>query len=321
MSPRMSQRRELPNHVPPVIAVVPTYRPDATLPDLVVRLRRQVQAVIVVDDGSPEGSPPQLDALEGVLVLRNDVNSGIAASLNRGVREALRRGAEFVLTMDQDSELPDGFVETALETFARAAGPEVGMVVVDTVNGRREVPTRRAADGILDVDEAIQSGTLISARTLRECGLFDERLFIDGVDTEYCLRVRKHGFRVAVAEGTDLTHALGSRVPFRPFGVAVTRKGRESTYQYHPPFRHYFVARNSVDIAFRYARRHPGWTATFVRREVLLLAVTIVSGPFRLRHLIASVAGLGHGLMRRRGPMPAGLRTLVTPGGSSIGPV
>ncbi|WP_158862729.1 glycosyltransferase [Leifsonia sp. AG29] len=294
-----------------VIAVIPAYRPGAGFAERVAGVARQVDSVIVVDDGSPAGEGPALPPSPALEVLAGEPNRGIAHALNRGIRRALERGAEHVLTLDQDSSLPEGYVARLVERFETAPPSlRVGLVVADTVNGGREVATS-TRQGVRVTGEAIQSGTLLSAEVLRRCGLMDERLVIDGVDTEYCLRVRDKGYAIAVADGTDLGHELGDMVPFRPFGIALRRGGRPVLYRYHRPFRHYYVARNSIDLAFRSARRHPRWTARLLRREALLIAVTVTAGPERAKHAAASLVGLWHGLVRRRGLMPASLARLI----------
>jgi rhamnosyltransferase len=298
-----------------VIAVVPLYRPSA---DVVPRLRalgHQVDAVIVVDDGSG----PEADALlrelaaEGIEVLRLAQNSGIASALNKGVRRALAEGVDFVVNVDQDSDLPPDYVATALEVFDRANPvTRIGIVCVDAVNGAPALPTWTSPEGFGLVPEAIQTGFVISRECLEICGLFDERLVIDTVDTEYCLRIRDRGFRIAIARGTDIGHSIGQRAELRPFGIPVRhRSGRVATYQYHSPFRRYYIARNNLDLMFRNVVRRPRWVLTVLKRETAVMVVSMISGPRRLAQVIAITVGTWHGLIRRRGRMPDWLARLV----------
>lgn len=299
-----------------MIAVIPTFRPDDGVLRGVESLRSQVEAVIIVDDGSPAGTAGILDSppLAGIEIIRSSTNLGIAAALNTGIRRALERGADFVLTVDQDTQLPGHYVADCVTAF-RIASPEtqLGIVCTDRVNGQPSIPERYTPEGLGIVREAIQSGFLISAECLTECGLFDERLFIDCVDTEYCLRIARSGYRIAVGPGTDISHSLGEQAPLRPFGI--TRRlpdGRPETYQYHGPTRRYFIARNNVDLYLRYARIRPRWVISAVKRELSPTVTTIVSGPRRGRQLLATIVGAVHGLIRKRGPMSPGLRALLS---------
>jgi rhamnosyltransferase len=301
-----------------VIAVVPTFRPDA---DLVERLRliaAQVHSVIVFDDGSGAGSAAELRNIEaaGFELHRGVENDGIAAALNAATRIALNRGADFVLTVDQDTVLPVDYVSACLAAFAvSGVDRRVGVVCADRINGAPSIPEAYTESGLGIVREAIQSGFLISRLCLETCGLFDQRLFIDDVDTEFNLRIEQFGFVTVVGPGTAIEHSLGEQALFRPFGRQAFQDGEPATYQYHPPFRRYFIARNNVDLYFRFIRTRPRWVASSVRRELVPTIKTIISGPHRARQLLAITVGVAHGLARRRGPLSRTLRRLLTPSG------
>jgi len=297
-----------------VIAVVPTFGPDHAVVARLERLRTLVDGLIVVDDGSPDSAAPVLERIEALdaRLIRSPRNLGIAHALNRGIEAALADGADYVLTVDQDTDLPPEYVQRCLDTFAAAnAVTRLGIVCVDAVNGRPSLPTWYSPEGLGLVPEAIQTGFLISRECLQETGLLDERLFIDCVDTEYCLRARDRGFRIAVASGTDVRHALGRRAPMRPFGIPLRRAGRTASYQYHPPLRRYYITRNNIDLLLRYARARPRWVLGVIRREYPPAVTTLVCGPQRLRQGLAFAAGLVHGLRRRRGPVPRALGLLL----------
>lgn len=301
--------------MPRVIAVVPTYHPDHDVVDHMRILVDQVDRLIVVDDGTGPAAEAVLTEIEqlGASVVRLDRNRGIAGALNVGVREALSDDADFVVTTDQDTELPAGYVADCLATFA-AANPvtRLGIVCADRVNGQPSLPTWTSPEGLGLVPEAIQSGFVISRETLERAGLFDERLVIDCVDTEYCIRVRDRGFRIAIARGTDIGHELGEMVPFRPFGLRLPNRTGAFEYQYHSPFRQYYIIRNNIDLVFRTLRRHPRWAMAVVKRQIGPAVDAVVSGPRRWRHLVATVVGGVHGFFRIRGPIPAGLRRYLT---------
>ncbi|WP_353809251.1 glycosyltransferase [Agromyces sp. SYSU T00194] len=295
---------------PRILAVVPLYRPDERVVGNLIALAAQVDAVHAVDDGSGSAADAVVEELSGhgIRVLRLERNAGIAAALNAGVRAALDDGADYVVNTDQDTLLPEGYVAACLATFAKANPvTRLGIVCTDAVNGAPSIPTWRSPEGIGLVPEAIQSGFVISRECLEGAGLFDERLVIDCVDTEFCLRVRAHGFRIAVADGTDIAHELGEMVPYRPFGVRRRNRNGTFEYQYHSPFRQYYITRNNVDMVFRYFRTHRRWTLAVVKRQTGPGIDAILSGPHRFRHTVAIAAGGVHGLLRIRGPVPAGL--------------
>lgn len=87
----------------PFAVVIPAFNESATIRDVVTRTLRQVERVIVVDDGSNDGTAAALEDLP-VTVLRNPVNLGKAAGLRRGMEHALREGVAVAITLDGDGQ-------------------------------------------------------------------------------------------------------------------------------------------------------------------------------------------------------------------------
>jgi glycosyltransferase involved in cell wall biosynthesis len=93
----------MPNSLTGYWVVIPAYNEAATIRDVAYRALRQIENVIVVDDGSTDGTAEVLVGLP-VIVLRNPTNCGKAASLWRGFQHALGAGACGVVTLDGDAQ-------------------------------------------------------------------------------------------------------------------------------------------------------------------------------------------------------------------------
>jgi glycosyltransferase involved in cell wall biosynthesis len=90
-----------------IAAVIPAYNEGRTVRDLVERTLRQVRHVIVVDDGSSDGTADMLQGLD-VILLRHPVNQGKAASLWDGMQEARKWPVTGIVTLDADGQhLPE----------------------------------------------------------------------------------------------------------------------------------------------------------------------------------------------------------------------
>ncbi len=87
----------------PYAIVIPAYNEARTIRRLAEECLQQGSMVIIVDDGSSDGTADQLAGLPLVL-LRNPRNLGKAATLWRGMEEALARGAQGVITLDGDGQ-------------------------------------------------------------------------------------------------------------------------------------------------------------------------------------------------------------------------
>jgi rhamnosyltransferase len=249
-----------------VVAVVVAYRPDIErLRQLVEALTPQVARTILVVNGPLE---PEAEAgLSGLdpshtTRLGNARNVGLAAAQNQGIELARQQGADAVVFFDQDSLPPSGTV-AALEYAWRerdAKGESPGAVGVAYQGagsghwpgfvrirwwgfGRR--PCRSEAD-LVEADFLISSGSLIPMRVLDDVGGMDEALFIDHVDTEWCLRACSKGYRFFGVCGVRMTHVLGEHSQRIWFG-------RWRQVSSHHPVRYYYMFRNSVLL---YRRRY-----------------------------------------------------------------
>lgn len=252
-----------------VAAVVPAYSPDAdALGALVTSLIQADLPVLVVDDGSVDASYLQGLTGDGIQTLAHTANAGIARSLNDGLAFAAQHGAEWLLTVDQDTVLPIGYVEALLA----AVSPGVGVIGAETIgdaSGDLSYPAR-TVDGLLVTDEVFQTGSLWSVTALQIVGGFDEDFGIDAVDAAACLRLREAGFLVALAPGVRLEHHYGSGRPVHVLGREVWATG-------HSPARRETMVRNRLRLFPREFRQSPVHALRTVRRLGMnvLLGVTV----------------------------------------------
>jgi glycosyltransferase involved in cell wall biosynthesis len=89
--------------VPGIVVVIPAYNEAATIRGIASRALAQAERVIVVDDGSTDGTAELLAGLP-LTLLRNLHNMGKAASLWRGMQAAVGADAQAVVTLDGDGQ-------------------------------------------------------------------------------------------------------------------------------------------------------------------------------------------------------------------------
>lgn len=291
---------------PRVVAVVSAFHPPQDLPERVKKLNQQVIRTVVVDDGSDlQRTSSVLRELEdlGCTVVRMPDNVGIAAALNAGIETALKGWSpDFVVTLDQDSALDDGYIAAALGTFAaaRASGVDVGLVSAQSHNGLN-VPLLTRGARFPEAFDPLQSGAVIPVSTLNTVGMLDERLFIDFVDSEYNLRVRSHGLATLIGRGCNMTHALGQAQPLMLFGWHVSFLGRKRHVHSHAPWRVYYMARNQIHLWRQYGARFPVWLLRRLRFQIVSDLLRIMYGANRKGQYRALVRGCLDGWFGRLG--------------------
>jgi rhamnosyltransferase len=280
--------------------VVPTYRPHASaLTQLLGQLHAYGIPILVSDDASPGGFPRAVELPDGCQLVRHHENRGIARGLNDGLAHAVALDAEWLLTVDQDTVLPHGYLERLLDQAdlaVSALGSQrigaIGAGEVADASGPIRYPIMWQA-GLPMTLELIQTGTLWSVEALREIGGFDERLGIDAVDAAACVRLRAAGHAVLVAPAARIEHQIGSARQFRVLGRTVMSTG-------HSPARRETMVRNRLRLAPEEFRQSPRQAFRTLRRIGVstLLAVTVED------HRWAKAVGSARGVIGAFRPLP-----------------
>lgn len=83
--------------------IIPAYNEEATIKEIAIRALKYSPLIIVIDDGSTDNTINELDNLP-VTILKNDVNSGKAATLWKGIEEARKHNVDYIISLDGDGQ-------------------------------------------------------------------------------------------------------------------------------------------------------------------------------------------------------------------------
>ena len=86
------------------LVLIPTYNNAGTLEDVLRRVLAQGLPVLVVNDGSTDGTAALLQGFAGIRVLAHERNKGKGEALKTGFQEAKRLGYKYVVTLDSDGQ-------------------------------------------------------------------------------------------------------------------------------------------------------------------------------------------------------------------------
>ena len=229
-----------------VAAIIISYNPDNNLLDSINLLINQVEKIIIVDNGSESQKKKNINLIKDIdnkkiEVIFNEENLGIATALNIGVKEALNQGYNWILTMDQDSKASSNMVEKMLEVYNaidESERKEILSIFPNFVDERiQSIEENSNMNSYEYVDADITSGNLLRAEVFDKVGFFDDSLFIDLVDTDFCMRLNEKNIKMIKVRDAILYHSLGESQSVKSiFGKFNTSN--------HSALRRYYMTRN-----------------------------------------------------------------------------
>jgi N-acetylglucosaminyl-diphospho-decaprenol L-rhamnosyltransferase len=167
--------------------------------------------IVVVDNGSSDGTAEYLAESRGLTVISNSRNRGCAAAWNQGVRACI---AEWIVVLNNDVVVTPGWLEGLLDA-AEFEGLDIvtpaireGLLNYDLDSYAREFVAN--ASGAMRYGVADGVCFMVRRRVFERIGLFDETFRV-GVfeDTDFFERARAAGFKLGMT-GRSFIHHFGS---------------------------------------------------------------------------------------------------------------
>jgi GT2 family glycosyltransferase/glycosyltransferase involved in cell wall biosynthesis len=249
--------------------------------DIAFNLRHLAKAdyhnleVIVVDNGSTDGSPERLAALPGVHLIRLGANLGPSRARNVGIQAAT---GKYVMFLDSDAVLSKRAISAVVRRME--ADPSVGIAGCKIMNWHtRKIdqwiyaePYETHGNVGFDSYSFSAAGAMCRAEALRDVGGFWERLFIYNEEVDLSIRMLRGGYRIVFAPDARVFH--------RPATAGRAGSGNYLRLQ----------IRNWIWIYFRYYPRLVCWW-----KVTSYSAIYLVKGVAN-RELMAAVRGIVEGL-------------------------
>lgn len=212
--------------------------------------------IIIIDNGSDVDPTPEIQAsFPKTKTIRLFTNIGFAAGCNVGIKEALACRADYILFLNNDTEVEPDFLRPLIAAVQNNARIGLACSLIKTMNGAIEFAgaTVNFATGSFKTirqlkghsspaatDYATGCSMLVSVHTLKAIGTFDENLFSYFEDTDLSLRAQRAGLQTVLVPESVVRHK----------GAASTRRGL--TKGTTSPLKHYLVTRNRLLLVRRY---------------------------------------------------------------------
>lgn len=269
-----------------ILAGIVLYHPDIErLKENLEGVYGQVGHVVLIDNTQKETGQEVLQLIndyERCTLISNGDNLGMAHALNQIFQYGSERDYDWILTLDQDSVCLPGMIENYLKYINLPSAGILTCRMTDRNFKGREIK-KNLKDNICEEKECITSGAFCSVEAYRNSDGFDDQMFIDCVDFDYCYNLRKHGYKIYYIEFTGLLHELGK-------GKDSRFLWRRITILHESPFRHYYFARNHFYLAWKYPEETT--FAKEVYEEFHQWVKTILYEDQKIKKLKARLRGL-----------------------------
>lgn len=240
-----------------IIASIITYNPDPErLANNLAAIAPQVDEILVVDNGSehPEDVLSCVSHFDNIHTKMNEKNLGIATALNQAFRMAGQNTTAWVLTLDQDSICPPDMVKNFRKELSKIYH-EYGMdavkkigIICPTIVDRNTGLLEGGKKEVHNIKRCITSGSLTSFPAWKRIGGFDDKMFIDGVDFEFCDRLRKNGYSILRVGYLELCHELGNMTSHKFLWKTVRVQNHSATRKYYIVRNRFYVAKKKHNI-------------------------------------------------------------------------
>lgn len=282
-------------------AVYVTLNPESDFFKNIAFGASQVDAVIIVDNNSSSHLVEALKEIskkiKNIELISLSENLGLASGLNMGVRRALELNAEFIFTFDQDSIPQAGMISRMVDTYRQDLDAKhIGLLApsfFDANSGRLSQWFDASQSAYSQTEIVITSGSLVHSSVFKKVGLFDDELFIDYVDHDFCLRLKRAGYKIGIVREAQMSHQLGA-----------TRHHSFGFFSFfslnHSPVRRYYMSRNRVILY----RRHfftKMWILRDLRFAIKDFVKIILVETNKWAKIKSIIAGTADGFLGRLG--------------------
>lgn len=219
--------------------------------------------IILVDNGSNDGSPEFFDKIRGskIRLILHKKNLGFSKANNSGINKAI---GQFLLLLNSDTEVTRGSIDKIYE-FAKHT-PQVGIVGPKLLNtdrgvqdsvfhlptlkntikqywfGKRGLTDKYYPHGEKPVEvDAVVAACMMITPLARKLGILDERYFMYFEDLDYCRKVGKAGLKIYYLPTVEIYHHHGASGASLGDKSSQWRRLIPSSKIYHGWFRHNLI--------------------------------------------------------------------------------
>lgn len=218
-----------------IVGVVTLYHPTNKDIKNIYTYLDDIEKLYIIDNTEEKDNEKRLPKSKKIEYIFNHENIGVAKALNIGAKKAIEDGYSYLLTLDQDTTFKPGVMDMLKDTIRRFDMKDIAIVT----------PWHNTKQKIKEIDEEydypptiITSGNILNLDIWKKLGGFKDFFFIDGIDIEYSLNLRKHGYKILRVVKAKIDHELGD-IKYKQF------LGKTYVCSNYSAIRRYYIMRNN----------------------------------------------------------------------------
>lgn len=203
--------------------------------------------IIIVDNASSDNSYQELmkniSKYNNCIILESENNVGFAGGNNIGIKYALEHGAEYLLLLNNDTEVEPDFLKQLLIDYKGNTirspkinyydYPDESWYEAGEFDQNKCIVKNKKSDKRCNVTFASGCCMLISKKIIDTIGFLDEEYFMYYEDVDYCLKAMKEGIKIEYVPESVIYHKVGKSSGGSKSNLSVYYTNRNRFYIIH----------------------------------------------------------------------------------------
>jgi len=302
-----------------VAAYITAYEDPATIQQCFKGINQQtypLERIFIIDNSSRNClTLSTLQSNIPIVIQSHPENIGVAGGLRVALKWAFEHGYDFLWSFDQDSIPASDCLEKLLKTYHtfNCDHYRIAIIAPTAIDPRTQTIAAGAnfendqfvgcnppnSTTCYECDAPITSGSLVSLDAARS--VFSQSpcafLFIDGVDFEFGMSLKKKGYHNLIVPQAQLHHQFGTP-------LTVQWRGKKKQFYKYSPLRHYYICRNYTYLVLHYSQGKYKLSALRCRLSYLLkmsVMIFLFDQQDKVKKVLACWRGTFDGLMKQLG--------------------
>jgi GT2 family glycosyltransferase len=197
------------------------------LQSLSVSFNKHFFTTFIYDNASIDNSLENIkQKFAEIRIYKNKKNMGFAKAVNKAIKNSLKQNYKYIFLLNPDTKVNKSFLDPLVQLFKTKPNVAiVAPVLKDVINNKpvytlgknlnkylgRPKHKHVLSKPVKPVEESMVSGCamLIKSMVFKKVGFFDEQFFLYFEDSDFCIRVKKAGFRIFVEPKSVIKHRTG----------------------------------------------------------------------------------------------------------------